>query len=251
MDWFAVFDYNYNQNCTSYCGVIVREKDISWRSGRKMIATQMSSRQARLSLSSALLGKLIWTLKNTTWNLKQIVQNLEHVTAQTNLIYIQPVVTSISDVFVGTCLCQLQGGVYDFGQGRFGERRGSWTPGEWLAGVLLIMTISLGLALSIGLCYYVNRRQARRTSSVRSSYRQHQQLQISIPPEEALKTQTLRNSSGQQASNLTRGATNDSSFYRDYNQRRYQQQQQQTPDTSLVVQIWSLHSRRNDRLIVW
>lgn len=63
------------------------------------------------------------------------------------------------------CSAQLQAGVYDFGQNTYGQKRGSWTPGEWLAGVLLLMTIILGLALSLGLCYYVNRRQAERRSA--------------------------------------------------------------------------------------
>lgn len=54
-------------------------------------------------------------------------------------------------------------GVYDFGQGRSGERRGDWTPSEWLALVLLLMTIAFGLAVSVGLCYYVKKRETRRT----------------------------------------------------------------------------------------
>lgn len=48
-----------------------------------------------------------------------------------------------------------QANVYDYGQGRYGEKRGSFTPSEWLAIILVIMTILGGLALTIGLCYYV------------------------------------------------------------------------------------------------
>ena len=58
------------------------------------------------------------------------------------------------------------GGVYDFGLGRRGEKRGDWTPGEWLAAILLVMVIFLGLALSLSLCYYVWRRKTRVTSSM-------------------------------------------------------------------------------------
>lgn len=58
---------------------------------------------------------------------------------------------------------QQSGGVFDYGQGRYGERRGSFTPAEWVAIVLLTMTILAGLALTIGLCYYV----AKRTRNMR------------------------------------------------------------------------------------
>lgn len=47
----------------------------------------------------------------------------------------------------------------DFGQNRYGERRGSFTPSEVLAIILLVMTILLGLAITIGLCYFVSRRK--------------------------------------------------------------------------------------------
>jgi len=60
---------------------------------------------------------------------------------------------------------QSMAGVYDFGEKRAGEKRGSWTPAEWLAAILIVMTISLGLAVSIGLCYYVKKRQTRITSA--------------------------------------------------------------------------------------
>lgn len=54
----------------------------------------------------------------------------------------------------GPCWAQLHGGVYDFGQGRYGEKRGDFTPAEWLSIILLVMTIVAGLAFTIGLCYY-------------------------------------------------------------------------------------------------
>lgn len=54
--------------------------------------------------------------------------------------------------------------MYDFGAGRAGERRGDWTPSEWLAAILIVMTILMGLAMSLGLCYYVTKRQARRST---------------------------------------------------------------------------------------
>lgn len=54
-----------------------------------------------------------------------------------------------------------QAGVYDFGQGRYGEKRGNFTPSEVLAIILLVMTILAGLALTIGLCYYVTKRNSR------------------------------------------------------------------------------------------
>lgn len=54
-----------------------------------------------------------------------------------------------------------QAGVYDYGQGRYGEKRGNFTPSEILAIILLIMTILGGLALTIGLCYYVRKRGSK------------------------------------------------------------------------------------------
>lgn len=49
----------------------------------------------------------------------------------------------------------------DFGQGRYGEKRGNFTPSEVLAIILLIMTIFAGLALTVGLCYYVSKQSSR------------------------------------------------------------------------------------------
>lgn len=54
-----------------------------------------------------------------------------------------------------------QAGVYDFGLGRYGEKRGNFTPSEVLAIILLVMTILAGLALTLGLCYYVTKRNSR------------------------------------------------------------------------------------------
>ena len=49
-------------------------------------------------------------------------------------------------------------GVYDFGQGREGEKRGNWTPSQWTGVVLVIMVILGGLAITIGLCYYATKK---------------------------------------------------------------------------------------------
>lgn len=76
-----------------------------------------------------------------------------------------------------TCLGQIQAGVYDFGLGRQGEKRGNWTPGEWLATVLLIMTIFLGLAVSVGLCYYITKRKARQTYGRQQLHRRQHSFQ--------------------------------------------------------------------------
>lgn len=50
-----------------------------------------------------------------------------------------------------------QAGVYDFGEARYGEKRGNFTPAEVLAIVLLVMVILGGLAFTIGLCYYISK----------------------------------------------------------------------------------------------
>lgn len=60
-------------------------------------------------------------------------------------------------------------GVYDFGQGRAGEKRGNFTPSEVLAIILLIMTILVGLAFTIGLCYYVSKRNSRGMTRVETN----------------------------------------------------------------------------------
>jgi hypothetical protein len=108
------------------------------------------------------------------------------------------------------------------------------------------MTIGLGLALSIGLCYYVNRRQAQKSSS-RLNYLKRQHLQASSlsMAEAADKTQTLvdRDAGGRAtavefAARTPIRNTTDSQLYQDYyssGQRRYQPRQ--TPDTSLVAHI--------------
>lgn len=70
---------------------------------------------------------------------------------------------TVSHTAVTCAFGQSNAGVYDFGAGRAGERRGSWTPNDWLAAVLVIMTIAMGLAVSLGLCYYVRKRDSRRT----------------------------------------------------------------------------------------
>jgi hypothetical protein len=57
---------------------------------------------------------------------------------------------------------QQQAGVYDFGLGRYGEKRGNYTPSEMLAIVLIVMLILAGLALTIGLCFYVTKRANNR-----------------------------------------------------------------------------------------
>lgn len=59
-----------------------------------------------------------------------------------------------------------QAAPHDFGQGRYGERRGNFTPSEIVAIILLIMTILAGLALTIGLCYYVTKRNKSGMSKV-------------------------------------------------------------------------------------
>jgi len=65
---------------------------------------------------------------------------------------------------------QLQAGVYDFGQGRAGEKRGSFTPSEWVAIILIVMFILGGLAITIALCYYVTRKTRQGTRVPQSDY---------------------------------------------------------------------------------
>lgn len=89
---------------------------------------------------------------------KQLRCNLSKMTNRINLAV----------AFVSTTLYMMlqqvnaqQAGVHDFGQNRYGEKRGNFTPSEILAIILLIMTILAGLALTIGLCYYVTKRNSR------------------------------------------------------------------------------------------
>lgn len=76
-------------------------------------------------------------------------------------------ISAVSMVALFTTLCNVQStqaqqaGVYDFGQNRYGEKRGNLTPSEVAAIILLIMTILLALALTAGLCYYVTKRSKR------------------------------------------------------------------------------------------
>lgn len=48
-----------------------------------------------------------------------------------------------------------QAGVYDFGQARYGETRGSWTPGQFAAFTLLSMFILAGLAYCLSMHHYI------------------------------------------------------------------------------------------------
>lgn len=129
--------------------------------------------------------------------------------------------------------------MYDFGQGRYGEKRGSWTPGEWLAGILLLMTIVLGLALSLGLCYYVNKKQRERSAAATANYRRQQNLDISNRPVGLKSGQVVVPQSARNQATKIDSYTNDSTR----RQQQYQQQQQQqqlqrtTPNNSLIVQI--------------
>lgn len=151
-------------------------------------------------------------------------------------------------LIVGSCSCQIQAGVYDFGLNRWGERRGSWTPGEWLAAILLVMTILLGLAVSIGLCYYVNRNQAQKAAS-RRNFLRRQNLQMGLSVQQASEESKRQTpSSGRQSSlsferahhfERARGGgelVDHSTAYRDH-YNTDQRQQRQTPDASLVVQL--------------
>lgn len=63
-----------------------------------------------------------------------------------------------------------QAGVHDFGLGRYGEKRGNLTPSEVLSIILLVMTIVAGLALTIGLCYYVSKQKTRGMEPVETEY---------------------------------------------------------------------------------
>lgn len=75
------------------------------------------------------------------------------------------VVASVTIAFC-TIVQQVKADVYDFGQVRSGERRGSFTPPEVLAIILVIMVLLAGLTMAIGLCYYVTKRPRRGMKAV-------------------------------------------------------------------------------------
>jgi hypothetical protein len=104
------------------------------------------------------------------------------------------------------------------------------------------MTIFLGLAISIGLCYYVSKREAQK-SSLRENYLKRQQLEMGVQPV-AESASNLRAGAGRgrpTQSDLIGQAQREraaAALYQDYpdNQRRHDQHRQ-TPDASLVVEI--------------
>ena len=93
------------------------------------------------------------------------------------------------------------------------------------------MTIGLGLALSVALCYYVHRRQAQRSSS-RSNYLRRQQLQLG-GAQAAKAGVAMGGLEADEPPRRPRG-TEESPFYQDYDVKS---QRRHTPDASLVVQI--------------
>lgn len=59
-----------------------------------------------------------------------------------------------------------QAGVYDFGQGRYGERRDDFTPSQIFGIMLICMTIVAGLAFACALCYYISKRNEQRSQRI-------------------------------------------------------------------------------------
>lgn len=77
-------------------------------------------------------------------------------TIYTSLIYACNMIVGVS---------AQQAGVYDFGQNRYGEKRGNLTPHEVLAIILLIMTVLAGLVFTIALCYYVLKQDKKKDNN--------------------------------------------------------------------------------------
>lgn len=99
-------------------------------------------------------------------NLKQKVLN---PMVKLSLSKVVPLAAVTSFLIVQQSHAQ-QAGTYDFGLPRYGEKRGNFTPSEILAIILLIMTVIAGLALTIGLCYYVKKRSRGMTRVDQDGY---------------------------------------------------------------------------------
>lgn len=78
-----------------------------------------------------------------------------------NKFYIMPTLLATTLYLIVQQVHAQQANPQDFGQGRYGEKRGNFTPSEVVAIILLVMTILGGLALTIGLCYYVTKRGSK------------------------------------------------------------------------------------------
>lgn len=87
------------------------------------------------------------------------------ISAMSTLVALVSVATMCNNIQIAQAQ---HAGVYDFGQNRYGEKRGNFTPSEVAAIILLVMTILVALALTIGLCYYVTKRSRRGMQQVSS-----------------------------------------------------------------------------------
>lgn len=113
--------------------------------------------------SSLLIALSIVASFFITQDFKLLRCKLSSMTRKTNLIV---AFVSTTFYFMLQQVSAQQAGVHDFGQNRYGEKRGNFTPSEILAIILLIMIILAGLALTIGLCYYVTKRSSRGMTKV-------------------------------------------------------------------------------------
>jgi len=93
-------------------------------------------------------------------NNEHLIRRL-HANRRTKLYFTSTCALASALLLVSRQVQAQQAGVYDFGQGRYGQKRGNFAPGEVLAIILLIMVMIAGLALTIGLCYYVTKRERR------------------------------------------------------------------------------------------